>query len=56
MKNLLLNLFPRNPTQTRLRRFRQVPWGEWNTDFDRVKREFDRVKKSALDPHIGELK
>ena len=56
MKNTLLNIFPRNPTQTRFRRFKKVPWGEWNTEFDKVQRQFNRAKKLVIDEHIGELK
>ncbi len=55
MKNKLLNIFPRNPTQTRFRRFKKVPWGEWNTEFDKIQRQMERVKKNVIDTRIGDL-
>lgn len=56
VKNPLENIFPRNPTQTRFRRFKKVPWGDWNTEFDKVRRNMEKVRKSVIDEHIGELK
>ena len=56
MKNKLENIFPRNPTQTRLRRFQKVPWGEWNTDFDKVQRSMKKLSKNVLKDDIGKLR
>ncbi len=55
MKNVLLNIFPRNPTQTKYRRFQRIPGGEWNTEFDKTKRDFEKFKKPFIKNNIGEL-
>ena len=55
MKNPLDQIFPKNPTQTRFRRFKKVPWGEWNTEFDKIQRQIEQITKKVIDTRIGDL-
>ena len=42
-----LNIFPRNPTQTRYIRFMKQPWSPLTSDFDRIKQEWDRAMREV---------
>jgi len=50
-----VNMFPRNPTQSRYKRFVTQPYSELTSRFDDSAKEFQGILNKALKTHYSEV-